>query len=111
MHGAHLSQNIVHGWIRERVPLLQQVDVQHRRQMRMEAGLTSCSAWASWVRSRRSTPPLHGYLHFREELLAFSLVLSGDELDFREAEFSCVKHSFHGEVPGPVWPDEDSHLP
>jgi len=23
----------------------------------------------------------------------------------------CVADSFHGEVPGPVWPDEDSHSP
>jgi hypothetical protein len=21
----------------------------------------------------------------------------------------CVPGAFHGEVPGPVWPDEDSH--
>jgi len=25
--------------------------------------------------------------------------------------FGCVPGAFHGEVPGPVWPDEDSHSP
>jgi hypothetical protein len=23
----------------------------------------------------------------------------------------CVPGAFHGRVPGPVWPDEDSHSP
>jgi hypothetical protein len=25
--------------------------------------------------------------------------------------FGCVPGAFHGRVPGPVWPDEDSHSP
>ena len=31
-HGGHLDQGLFHRWIAERIPLLQQVDAQHRRQ-------------------------------------------------------------------------------
>jgi len=36
-------------------------------------------------------------------------LLSGFEL--ADDLLGCVADSFHGEVPGPVWPDEDSHSP
>ena len=36
-------------------------------------------------------------------------LLSG--LELADDLLSCVADSFHGEVPGPVWPDEDSHSP
>ena len=39
-------------------------------------------------------------------------LMCGKQLDIRYAELlSCLKDSFHGEVLGPVWPDEDSHSP
>jgi len=34
-------------------------------------------------------------------------LLSG--LELADDLLGCVAGSFHGEVPGPVWPDEDSH--
>ena len=43
-----------------------------------------------------------------------SLALSGQllsDLELADDLFGCVADSFHDEVPGPVWPDEDSHSP
>ena len=39
----------------------------------------------------------------------------GDQLlsssQFADDLLLCVADSLHGEVPGPIWPDEDSHSP
>jgi len=32
-------------------------------------------------------------------------------LELADDLLRCVSGAFHGEVPGPVWPDEDSHSP
>lgn len=44
------------------------------------------------------------------EGLALSDQLISD-FELADDPLGCVTNSFHGEVPGPVWPDEDSHSP
>lgn len=46
-----------------------------------------------------------------DQLLS-GLELADDLYSFGEAfGYGCVADAFRGEVPGPVWPDKDSHSP
>ena len=52
---------------------------------------------------------LNGAADVGDGLALGSQLLSG--LKLADDLLGCVADSFHGEVPGPVWPDEDSHSP
>jgi len=52
---------------------------------------------------------LNGPLDVGDALAVGDQLLSGSEL--ADDLLGCVMDAFHGEVPCPVWPDEDSHSP
>ena len=85
-HGGHLDQGLLHGLIAERIPLLQQMDPQHRRQwVRWPAAFL---AGLGVVRLDQvdQLVPGHNHLHFREKLLPFGLLFGRGELVIREAK-------------------------
>ena len=43
------------------------------------------------------------------QLVSRSLLRRSVRLELADDLLGCVTGAFHGEVPGPVWPDEDSH--
>jgi hypothetical protein len=45
------------------------------------------------------------------QLLCRSLLRRSLRLELADDLLGCVPGAFHGRVPGPVWPDEDSHSP
>ncbi len=45
------------------------------------------------------------------QLVSYSLLRRSLRLELADDLLGCVSGSFHGGVPGPVWPDEDSHSP
>ncbi len=49
----------------------------------------------------------HGAADIVDALALRDQLLSG--LGLADDLLGCVADEFHGEVPGPVWPDEDSH--
>jgi len=52
---------------------------------------------------------LDGTANVGDGLALGDQLLGGFEL--ADDLLGCVADSLHGEVPGPVWPDEDSHSP
>ena len=50
-------------------------------------------------------------LALRNQLLGDSWLRRSLRLEHADDLLGCMPGAFHGEVPGPVWPDEDSHLP
>jgi hypothetical protein len=45
------------------------------------------------------------------QLVSLSLLRRSLRLELADDLLGCVTGAFHGGVPGPVWPDEDSHSP
>ena len=46
-----------------------------------------------------------------KQLVSRSLLRRSLRLELADDLLECVTGAFHGGVPGPVWPDEDSHSP
>ena len=46
-----------------------------------------------------------------DQLLCGSLLRRSRRLELADDLLGCVPGAFHGRVPGPVWPAEDSHSP
>ena len=61
-HGGHLDQGLFHGWVAERIPMLQQVDAQHHRQwIRRPAALLAARVPAVGVNPWGPQPRLSGW--------------------------------------------------
>ena len=85
-HGGHLNQGLFHGRIAERIPLLQQMDAQHRWK-----GIGRHAAFLAPLGVVRldqidQCMPGHYRLHLRQELLAFVSFLGRGQLIDRETE-------------------------
>ena len=85
-HGRHLDQDLFHGRIAERIPLLQQVDPQHHCQwVRGPASFLAGLGIVGFDQVDQRLPR-HHHLHLREKFLPFGLLLGRGELVIREAE-------------------------
>jgi len=95
-HGGNLNQSLLHGWVAERIPLLQQVDPQHRRQWVW--GPTAFLAGLGVVGLDQGDQRLPGHhrLHLSEELLSLGLLLGCGELVVREAGLLAAHHPSPG---------------
>ena len=103
-HRWRLNQGLFHGWIAERIPLLQQVDTQHHCQWVRRP--TTLFARLGVVRFDQGDQrrPRNNDLHLSEEFLTFGLLLvatprstfgrgkRGGELVIREAELLAAHH-------------------
>ncbi len=85
-HGGHLDQGILHRWITEGVPLLQQVDQQHRGQRVRRTPIFLAGLGVVGLDQGDEGLQGHDHLHLSQELLAIGLLLGGRLLVVREAE-------------------------
>jgi hypothetical protein len=113
--GQSLNQPCFHGGIAERVPLLQQVNAQHRLQWVWSPATLLALLGVVRFDQGDQRRPGHDRLHLSEELLAFGLLLGGGELVIREAELLSAHHlspgllSQRGVLRG--WPEILQRLP
>jgi hypothetical protein len=85
-HGEHLDQGLFHRRIAERIPLLQQMDAQHRGQ-RVERTASLLAGFGVVGRDQvDQCLPWHHSLDLREKFLPLGLLVGGGELVIREAE-------------------------
>ena len=95
-HGGHLDQGLFHGWVAERIPLLQQVDPQHRRQRVRRPTSLLAALGVMGLDQVDQRLPGHHHLHLSEKLLPFGLLLGRGELVIREAELLAAHHPSPG---------------
>ena len=95
-HGGHLDQGLLHGWVTEGIPLLQQMNAQHRCQRigRPAAFLARFGVMGLDQSDQRL--PRHDRLHLSEKLLALGLLLGRGQLVVRETELLATHHSSPG---------------
>jgi hypothetical protein len=102
-HGGHLDQGLFHGWVAERIPLLQQVNAQQllRRSLRLRGQRIGRPAaflarlGVVGLDQSDQRRPRHDRLHLSEKLLALGLLLGGGQLVIGEAELLATHQSSH----------------
>ncbi len=95
-HGGHLDQCLFHRRVAEGIPLLQQMDPQHRAQwIGRPAAFLARFGVVGFDQIDECLPGQYR-LHLREKLLPFGLLFGGGEFVIREAELLTTHHPSHG---------------
>ena len=95
-HGGDLDQGLFHRRIAEGIPLLQQVDAEHRRHWVRRPPAFLAGLGIVGLDKGDQCLPGHHSLHLREKLLSFGLLLGGGELVIRETELLASHHPSPG---------------
>ena len=95
-HGGYLDQGLLHRRIAQGIPLLQQVNAQHRRQGVRRAAAFLVRFGVVGLNQIDQCLPGHHRLHLREKLLTLGLLLGRGQLVIREAELLAT----HQPCPG-----------
>ena len=90
VHAGQLDQGLLHRRVAERIPLLQRVNTQHRRQGISRAAAFLARLWVVGLDQSDQRLPCHVRLHLREKLLPLGLLLGRDQLVVREAELLAI---------------------
>ena len=85
VHGGHLDQGLSHRRIAEVIPLLQQMDPQHRGQRVGKQATFLARLGVVGLNQFDQFLPGHHLLHLSEKLLAFGLLFGRGQLVVREA--------------------------
>ena len=91
-HGGHLDQGLFHGRVAERIPLLQEMNPQHHDQRVRRSTALFAGLGVVRLDQRDQRRPRHHYLHLREKLFPFGLLLGRGQLVIREAELLGHHH-------------------
>ncbi len=91
-HRGHLDQGLLHRRVAERIPLLQQIDPQHRRQWIGRAAVFLARLGVVGLKQIDQCQPGHHRLHLSEKLLALGLLLGCGQLVIREAELRATDY-------------------
>lgn len=95
-HGRNLNQGLLHDWVAERIPLLLQVNPQHRGQRLGRPAALFAGLWVVGLNQIEKGLPGHHYLHLREEHLPFVLLVGGGDLVIRKADLFAANQPSSG---------------
>ena len=93
-HGGHLGQGLFHRWIAERIPLLQQVDAQHRRQRIWRAATFGRRLVVNGTNQGEKEIPRQRGLHLLQEDLPPRLLLGVGLLIIRKTQLEGDRNPF-----------------
>ena len=95
-HGGHLDQSLFHRRVAQRVPVLQEMDPQHRGQRIGRPASFLARFGVVGLDQVDQRLPGHHHLHLREKLLPFGLLLRRRQLVVREAKLLAAHHPSPG---------------